>query len=30
MREFFRRADKETLWGGLFGLVAIVAILMEV
>lgn len=29
MREFFKRADKETLGGGLFGLVAIAAIVTE-
>ena len=29
MREFLKRLDKEVLWGGIFGLIAIVAILAE-
>ena len=29
MREFLKRLDKEVLWGGIFGLIAIMAILAE-
>ena len=29
MKEFFKRLDRETLFGGIFGVIAIVAIIVE-
>ena len=29
MKEFFKKLDTETKWGGIFGLIAIIAILAE-